>query len=333
MVWGVILLLNQIFIFGACFAPYCLIAATPHTAIIAGFLVYFIRRSPKETSERTSSSSIFDCKSDRNNTKSHNEMEASPGNSDIEHKTSKSTDNKILREQPEQWVVKELSRAEALRQVSLQLGLTPEQRAVKKIYPDQSLSHQQTFTKTPREGRKQDYWPKQKESSKDPLIKRGEDYEKFIGLNIEGKGQIVIYNGFIRGRKDRGVDIIAISEEKKQINLIQCKNWINKKFEMESIQSVKEKLDQFDIELYLHGITAYEVYEHYKGVSEKDIEAVFNKIRKNPAKYTIRKTLYLASDKVINLEIGRYLKMIKEDIFRYEDMKMVLVDAGVIPGT
>ena len=39
--WGIILLVNQIFIFGACFAPYCLLAALPHTGIIAAVFTYF----------------------------------------------------------------------------------------------------------------------------------------------------------------------------------------------------------------------------------------------------------------------------------------------------
>lgn len=43
--WVVILLINQIFIFGACFEPYCLLAALPHTGIIAIILAYIIDKS------------------------------------------------------------------------------------------------------------------------------------------------------------------------------------------------------------------------------------------------------------------------------------------------
>lgn len=38
--WVAIILINQIFIFGACFAPYCILAALPHTAAIALFFSY-----------------------------------------------------------------------------------------------------------------------------------------------------------------------------------------------------------------------------------------------------------------------------------------------------
>jgi hypothetical protein len=42
IVWAVILVLNQIFIFGACFAPYCILAALPHTGIISFFLTIYL---------------------------------------------------------------------------------------------------------------------------------------------------------------------------------------------------------------------------------------------------------------------------------------------------
>lgn len=40
--WVIILILNQLFIFGGCFASFCLIATLPHTGVIAAFLTYFI---------------------------------------------------------------------------------------------------------------------------------------------------------------------------------------------------------------------------------------------------------------------------------------------------
>jgi hypothetical protein len=47
--WVCVLLLNQIVIFGACFAPYCLIAALPHTGVIAAIITYFVAQGDKET--------------------------------------------------------------------------------------------------------------------------------------------------------------------------------------------------------------------------------------------------------------------------------------------
>ncbi len=39
--WFFVILANQIFIFGACFAGYCLLAALPHTFVIAALITYF----------------------------------------------------------------------------------------------------------------------------------------------------------------------------------------------------------------------------------------------------------------------------------------------------
>ena len=41
LIWLVVIILNQIFIFGACFAPYCLIAAIPHTSIISAIITFY----------------------------------------------------------------------------------------------------------------------------------------------------------------------------------------------------------------------------------------------------------------------------------------------------
>jgi len=46
--WVVILIINQLFFFGGCFALYCLIAGLPHTGIIAAIVIYFMGET-KET--------------------------------------------------------------------------------------------------------------------------------------------------------------------------------------------------------------------------------------------------------------------------------------------
>jgi len=49
-----------------------------------------------------------------------------------------------------------------------------------------------------------------------------------------------------------------------------------------------------------------------------------NSLRENIQNYTIQKTLYISSDKVVNLEVGKYLTLIKNNIFKYRDMKIVV---------
>lgn len=41
VIWAIVLIANQLFLFRACFAPYCLIAALPHTFVISALLTYF----------------------------------------------------------------------------------------------------------------------------------------------------------------------------------------------------------------------------------------------------------------------------------------------------
>jgi hypothetical protein len=52
-IWLIVIIVNQIFVFGACFALYCLIAAAPHTAIIAAFITFMT--SEDSASDTTSS--------------------------------------------------------------------------------------------------------------------------------------------------------------------------------------------------------------------------------------------------------------------------------------
>lgn len=60
VIWIVIIIVNQLFIFSGCFAPYCLLAALPHTSVIAAVVTYFLNESKKEktiSNETTSYSS------------------------------------------------------------------------------------------------------------------------------------------------------------------------------------------------------------------------------------------------------------------------------------
>jgi hypothetical protein len=162
----------------------------------------------------------------------------------------------------------------------------------------------------------------------DPLKKKGDQYEKLIGLKFEEKGNIVIYNGFIQGYNDGGVDVIAVSQKHKSINFIQCKNWTRKSIELIDIIKIYEKLNKFDFGGCLEKIKDSTIYQHLQ-LHNIDSDLLTNRmyqIRNNYDIYTIRKTLYLSSEKVVNLEVGRYLTMIKKNIFRYKDMKIVLVE-------
>lgn len=43
-IWAIVIVVNQILIFNACFELYCLIAAMPHTFVIAALITYFMHK-------------------------------------------------------------------------------------------------------------------------------------------------------------------------------------------------------------------------------------------------------------------------------------------------
>ena len=154
------------------------------------------------------------------------------------------------------------------------------------------------------------------------LKEKGDRYEKFIGSKFEEKSGLVIYNGFIRGYEDKGVDIIYISDSKNEINLIQCKNWTKKDMTLDHIKDIYLKIAKYDFDFMELSLLEIQKYLHnYKTIEE--IKEILKNIDIDLA--NIRKTLYISSDKVVDLEIGKYLTMIKENIFKYKDMKIVLI--------
>ena len=154
----------------------------------------------------------------------------------------------------------------------------------------------------------------------DPLKTKGDKYEIFIGKQFEKKSDLVIYNGLIKGFEDRGIDLIVISSKSKSVNLIQCKNWENRPLTVDTIESIYSNLDNYN-------------FGHYVGMECDDINFYLDSPKNNKTILTLlhdsknyqrRKTLYLSSDKVVDLAVGQYLTMIKPNIYKYKDMKMVV---------
>ncbi len=58
VIWVVLLILNQLFIFGGCFKSYCLLAALPHTGIISAVLTYFFIVEEKKSSQENDITTI-----------------------------------------------------------------------------------------------------------------------------------------------------------------------------------------------------------------------------------------------------------------------------------
>ncbi len=243
--WAIILFLNQVFLFHACFSPACLLAALPHTGLIAFF---FFRAGNK--------------------------------------KDTKIPEKQKPPVEPPPSPPQSAFRAEFEKILSQTIVLEPETKPVETDFFKQ----------------------------------KGDSYERFIGKKFEEKGDLVIYNGLIKGYEDQGVDIVCISTASKTINLIQCKNWTKMRMTLELLQEVYQKLEDYNFDCLSFSVET--INQHQK--SYPDVYSTLLKTRNNLPQFTIRKTLYLASEKVVDLEIGRYLTMISPTIFRYKDMKIVM---------
>ena len=156
--------------------------------------------------------------------------------------------------------------------------------------------------------------------------KKGDAYEKYIGGKFEEKGDIVIYNGFIKGYEDKGIDVIALSKQSKTINLVQCKNWTRKPMSLNDVKNIYHKLNVHYDNLDLYYLPISEIYKHmqHENLDFLEFDDTLHDLRTNIDIYNIRKTLYIASDKVIDLEIGKHLIMMQANIYRYKDMKIVI---------
>ena len=56
--WVIVIIINQIVIFGGCFAGYCILAALPHTSIIAGLFTFFYLKDSSDNSIKGKSRTV-----------------------------------------------------------------------------------------------------------------------------------------------------------------------------------------------------------------------------------------------------------------------------------
>lgn len=45
VIWVIVIILNQVFLFGACFKLYCIKNALPHTAVISAIITFLLYKS------------------------------------------------------------------------------------------------------------------------------------------------------------------------------------------------------------------------------------------------------------------------------------------------
>ena len=62
--WVVIIIANQLFIFNGCSAGYCILAALPHTSVIAALITFFYHEDSSENKKESRSNTIIPSISD-----------------------------------------------------------------------------------------------------------------------------------------------------------------------------------------------------------------------------------------------------------------------------
>ena len=100
------------------------------------------------------------------------------------------------------------------------------------------------------------------------------------------------------------------------------------KMEHHHISSVCDKLTNYASNInysigYIvvkYSYVALQKHLHYK----KELDEIANILKATKNYTNIRKTLYISTDKVLDPDINQYIKMIKPNIFRYKDMKIVI---------
>jgi len=126
---------------------------------------------------------------------------------------------------------------------------------------------------------------------KQEWIKKGKEYEKFVGKYFEKQGYFIKYNGIEKGKKDNSIDIIAMKKE--EVIFIQCKNWK---------ENGKYKISHKDIKAFI-GDTHTFIKE--------------NSQYKN---YKIKR-LFVISGKILDKSAYAYIKE-HQDTIRYLLLKM-----------
>ena len=109
-------------------------------------------------------------------------------------------------------------------------------------------------------------------------IKKGKDYEKFVGSYFEEKGYIIKFNGIEKGKKDNSIDLIAIKDN--EIIFIQCKNWK---------ENGKYKINEKIIKSFIGDTyTFIQNNSNYKNYTIKRLFVISGKILDKSAYYYIK---------------------------------------------
>ena len=148
---------------------------------------------------------------------------------------------------------------------------------------------------------------------------KGEKYIKYIGKKLEGKGDVVIYDRFIEWPHEKGIDLMSISVSTKRINLVLCEDW--NPYDFAQLETFYNKLANYSVSEMRKEIQS--IHEHLQIPLKYDVIQDTLETMQNE-QFKIHKTLYLNTDEIVNQSNEKEFKKLKDNIFRYKDMKIVL---------
>ena len=93
---------------------------------------------------------------------------------------------------------------------------------------------------------------------KELKILKGKLYEKFVGEYFKKEGYIIVPNGILEGKKDSGIDIIAVKHN--EVIFMQCKNWAYNP----NYQISREKIQAFIGATYVYMEENKPTYDNYE---------------------------------------------------------------------
>jgi len=123
---------------------------------------------------------------------------------------------------------------------------------------------------------------------------KGKKFEQIVKKYFEKQGYKVIDNSALKGKKDEGIDLIAIDEAKSEYLCIQCKNWEKRKI---NHNHIKQFLSDYILYLKKHKV---EVIKYKK---RKFILAIPDRILTKAAYARIKENVDIINYKIINNDI------------------------------
>lgn len=157
---------------------------------------------------------------------------------------------------------------------------------------------------------------------RDILVQMGNYYESLVGRDFEDKSDLVIYNGFIKGNQDGGIDLIAFN--KNIIYLIQCKNWHKMELHIDKLEQIYIKLSKYNFACF--DFQPKEIQKHLqKKKNLKEIEILLLKMKINKDR-KVGKYLFLSNEEVITKHVKARLKKINNYLYKYKDMNLIIYE-------